>query len=1128
MASRIKGLTIEIGGNTTKLQAALKGVNTQIRSTTTSLRDVDRLLKFNPGNTELLRQKQQLLAKSIQDTNEKLKTLKETQRQMDAAGVDKNSDEYQRLRREIIETENKLKSLNMEFKNFGSVASQAIIAAGEKMQQVGQQIKAVGDSIASVGSKMTRTVTAPILGIGTAAVKTAADYEAAMSEVRAITGASDDDFQQLSDTAREWGTNSVFSASEVADAYKYMGMAGWDATQMLEGLPGVLNLAAASGEDLGTVSDIVTDGLTAFGYGAKDAAHFADVLAAAATSSNTNVSMMGESFKYAAPVAGALGYSVDDVAVALGLMANSGIKASQAGTTLRTVLQNMTNPTDSMAAAMDALGVSLDDGNGNMYSFMEIMEQLRAGFGQLKIPQEEFLSQMEQLDAAFDDGTMSEKEYTDAQAALMERAYGAEGALKAQNAAMLGGARSMSGLLAIVNASDEDFASLTESIRGSSGAAERMADTMQDNLAGELKKLKNNLKELGISFGNVMLPAIKKVVGGIQDLIKKLQNLTPKQREQVVKIAAIAAAIGPALLAVGKLTSAFGTLVTGAGKVVTGLGKLSSILMANPYAAAAIGAVALAAGIAKIVDAMTETPYEAFTAKLETVKAEMASVNEMTQQYQQLEQTRQANVAAVQAETAHSAALKTELDTLLGADRDLTDAERERANFIITSLFDSLGVEYNRNNDLIQQYQDMAGEIDTLMEKQRQKAFLVANEDMYYEAIKREGEAHTEAQTAYNAYMDAVAAAQPVFDAFTAAENELADAAERAGDTVYSFGGSPVEQAQQNLDSARIAMENAQAELDALSQQFVDAQSAADGYTATIANYEAASAAVISGSQNAEAAIQQLNQGFITAETGTATSLANQVIAANQAYEELVAAVENGYLAADDAAVQGALALVEASIAEFDKLPNDAQQSIRPLGQNLQRGIESARSNVQSAAQSVTRSGVDTMAREGQAATQSGQSTGNGYAQGLRNSESEVRSAARYLANAANQEFQATQQIKSPSRVWRKFGRFTGQGLILGLQDEKPAVERAVAGLLGTPDMSGLNTSASAFMARTPAGAGSARDTVAKINAIENTLTRLLDVCERGGNVYLDKRTIVGEIAPGISRTIGSAAWGLA
>lgn len=1124
--ARIKGLTIEIGGNTTKLQAALKGVNSQIRTTTTSLRDVDKLLKFNPGNTELLRQKQQLLSKQIQDTAEKLKTLKEAQKQMDAAGVDKTSDEYQRLQREIIETENKLKSLNQQMTNFGSVASQKIIAVGDKMQEVGNKIKAVGDSISNVGSKLTRSVTMPLVGVGTAAVKTAADYEAAMSEVRAITGASDDDFQRLSDTAREWGTNSVFSASEVADAYKYMGMAGWNAEQMLEGLPGILNLAAASGEDLGTVSDIVTDGLTAFGYGARDAAKFADVLAAAATSSNTNVSMMGESFKYAAPVAGALGYSVEDVAVALGLMANSGIKSSQAGTTLRTVLQNMVNPTDSMAAAMDALGVSLQDDEGNMYSFMEIMQQLRAGFGQLKIPQEEFLSKMEQLDAAFDDGTMSEKEYEDAQAALMERAYGAEGALKAQNAAMLGGARSMSGLLAIVNSGDEDFENLTSAIRGSSGAAESMAGTMQDNLAGELKKLKNNLKELGISFGNVMLPAIKKVVAGIQDLIKKLQNLTPKQREQVVKLAAVAAAIGPVLLGVGKLTSAFGNLVTGAAKVVSGFGKLTTVILSHPYLAAAAGAVALAVGIVKITEAMTKAPVEEFQAKLESVKQEMESVNQMTEHYKELTAARDADVAAIQAETGHNNALKSELDTLLSADRDLTDAERERADFIVTTLFESLGIEYNRNNDLIEQYQNMGGEIDTLMEKQRQKAFLAANEDLYYEAIRNQSSAQSEATAAYNAYMEAMEAAQPVYDALAAAEQDVANATEKATNGMDSYASVSLFM-MDRLNSTRKAVEDVDAELAELYDQFVEAQTAADGYSMTISNYEDASAAVISGSENAEAAIQKLNDGFIDAAHGTAESLANQVVTANEEYEKLRQAVENGYLDADDAAVQGALKLVEDSIKEFDKLPDDAKSAMRPLGESLQQGIEAARSNVNTASQSVTRSGVDTMSREGEAAKDAGLSTGNGYAQGLLNSEKAVRDAARYLANAANQEFQSTQKIASPSKVWRRFGQYTGQGLALGITDEKPAVAKAVAGLLSVPDLSGAHTSAAGLTARTAAGQTQTAVMTQKITAIERTLDRLLTVSERGGNVYLDKNTIVGELAPGISRNIGAAAWGL-
>jgi len=1117
MASRIKGITIEIGGNTTKLQKALQGVNSQITRTNTALRDVDKLLKFNPGNTELLRQKQQMLGTQIQDTKTKLQQLKAAQDSMRASGVDKNSAEFQALQREIIETENKLKSLEGEFKNFGSVASQQIIAAGNRMQEVGRNISKVGDSIASVGSKMTRNVTMPIVAIGGAAVKTAADYDAAMSEVRAITGATDEDFQRLSDTARQWGTDSVFGAEEVAGAYKYMGMAGWDAQQMLDGLPGVLNLAAASGEDLAMVSDIVTDGLTAFGYGAEDAARFADVLAAAATNSNTNVAMMGEAFKFAAPIAGSLGYSIEDVAVAMGLMANAGIKSSMAGTTLRTILQNMTNPTETQAHAMELLGVSLEDGEGNMLSFREVMDQLRTGFGELKIPQEELTRQMTELDAAFDDGTLSEEQYAAAQDELMRRAYGAEGALKAQAAAQLGGARSMSGLLAIINAAPADYEKLTNAINNSKGAAEGMADVMQDNLKGELKKLKNNLKEVGIQFGTTMMPSIRKVVDQIKDLVKWLQNLSPKQREQVVRIAAIAAATGPILVAGGKVISMFGKLVTGAGKVVTGFGKLTTVMIAHPYAAAAVGAVALAAGITKIVDAMTETPYEAFSAKMATIREEMASVNEMTAQYQQLDATRRQNIEAVAAEMQHSQSLKAELDGLLASDRELTAAEQERANFIVSTLMESLGIEYDKNGNLIEQYQNMAGEIDALMEKQRQKAFLAANEEMYFEAIKREEQAHREAREAYNAYMEAMTSLQPLMDAQTAAQNALADAQDRYAGTADSTG-TLFQTQEMALSDATMAYESARAEVEALYQEFVAADSAASGYTATIANYQAAAAAIQSGSDGAAQAVERLNQNFITASTGTATALANQVTEANAIYEELRLSVENGYLEAEDAAVQGALKLVEDSLAEFDKLPEEAKAAVDPLGTSLQQGIEAARGNVQTASQTITRAGVDTMAQEGRAAQGSGENTGRAYAQGIASKEGEVRAAARQLANAANQEMKAVQMIKSPSRRWVGYGEDTGEGYVIGMLNKVKAAQAAANKLAVAPDISAVNTSAAPFASQRRA---QTVQTETRFNTVLSLLSDLVQIVAEGGDVYIDRDVLVGEVAPGINRNLG-------
>ena len=326
--NRIRGITVEIGGDTTKLQTALKGVNTEIRNTQSQLRDVEKLLKLDPGNTELIAQKHRLLAQAVSETREKLETLKTAQRQADEAlrNGTISQDQYDALQREIIETEQRLRSLE-EQANQSATALQKIGATGEKLQTV-------GNNISSVGQKLL-PVTGVVTGLGTAAVKTAADFDSAMSRVAAVSGATGSDFDSLRDKAREMGAKTKFSATEAADAMNYMAMAGWKTEDMLSGIEGVMYLAAASGEDLATTSDIVTDALTAFGLTAGDSGHFADVLAAASSNANTNVSMMGETFKYCAPVAGALGFSVEDTVEAIGLMGNAGIKASQAGTSMR-------------------------------------------------------------------------------------------------------------------------------------------------------------------------------------------------------------------------------------------------------------------------------------------------------------------------------------------------------------------------------------------------------------------------------------------------------------------------------------------------------------------------------------------------------------------------------------------------------------------------------------------------------------------------------------------------------------------------------------------------------------------------------------------------------------------------
>ena len=605
-AGRIKGITIEIGGNTTKLVTALSKVDNALSKTQTNLRDINKALKFDPGNAELLKDKQNELARAISETKEKLDAEKEAYAEL--AKQDKtpeNIEKMRQLKTQIDLDTVALKELEAQAQQASSVLGSQMQVAGKKIEEVGEKIKGVGDKLSSIGSDLTMKVTAPIVGGFAAAVKTTGDFDAAMSKVQAVSGATASDVALLRDKAKEMGETTKFSASESAEALNYMAMAGWKTEDMLSGIEGVMNLAAASGEDLATTSDIVTDALTAFGYSAEDSGHFADILAAAASNANTNVSMMGESFKYAAPVAGALGYSAEDVAVALGLMANSGIKADQAGTSLRNMFNRMAKPTKESAEAMERLGIELYDDQGKMYSFRQIMDQLRGSMQQINMPLEKYNEELDSLDAALEDGTLSQKKYDAALEELNLQAFGAEGAEKARAAAMLGGTRAMSGLLAISNATEADYEKLTSAIDNSSqsfakladgsvvplsealqsgqeiieqysGSAEAMANTMLDNLPGQITLLKSQLEGLAISFGELLMPTVRKVVGVVQEFVDKLNSMDDAQREQIIKIAAVVAAIGPALLIIGKIVSGVGSIVAVVGKLTGLVGKVIS------------------------------------------------------------------------------------------------------------------------------------------------------------------------------------------------------------------------------------------------------------------------------------------------------------------------------------------------------------------------------------------------------------------------------------------------------------------------------------------------------------------------------------------------------------------------
>ena len=463
----------------------------------------------------------------------------------------------------------------------------------------------------AVGNAMTK-VAGKVGEIGTAAIKVGMTFEAEMSKVSAISGATGDELSSLTDKAKEMGAKTKFSATESAQAMEYMAMAGWKTEDMLNGIEGIMNLAAASGENLATTSDIVTDALTAFGLSAQDSTHFADVLAAASSNANTNVSMMGETFKYVAPVAGALGFSVEDCGVAIGLMANSGIKAGQAGTSLRQMLSRLTKPTKEVQTAMNTLGLSLTDSVGNVKSLDTVMSDLRSGFSGL-----------------------SKAEQT-------------------QIATSLAGQEAMSGLLAIVNASDEDFNKLKDSIYNADGAAAEMAATMQDNLAGQITILKSGLEGLGISIyesvevplknlasvgvkaisdlneayasggfvgfineiGN-KVPMLKSFTDAIAGFAEKTKGMSTDELMNLGKLTGVLVGAVPAFSLIGKSAGTFSDILGGLGDVtggaITAIGKFPDGLKNAKIAITGFG------GSLKNLGSSIVGPFQVLTPKLNSV-----------------------------------------------------------------------------------------------------------------------------------------------------------------------------------------------------------------------------------------------------------------------------------------------------------------------------------------------------------------------------------------------------------------------------------------------------------------------------------------------------------------------------
>ena len=552
MAGRISGITIEIDGNTTKLSQALQGVNKDIKTTQTNLKDINRLLKFDGGNVTLLKQKQEQLNTAITKVKERLKQEQEALRQL------RNGDQtpevkaqMEALERQIEADNQELKRLTDQMKKFGSVAGQQMKAAGQKMKEFGDKMKAVGQSITSVGKDLTMKVTMPLALFGASAVKSFAEVDKIMTLTNATMGNTEAEAKLLSDAMKDAAANSTFGMTDAATATLNFARAGLTAEEAAAALAPAMNLAAGEGGNLDTVSAGLVATINSFQDTFDNASKYADVFANACNNTALDVDSLSEAMSVAAPVFNAAGYSVNDAALYMGVMANAGIKADKAANSLKTGISRLVSPTKEAKTWMDKLGFSITDENGQMKDSVTVQKELHDAFGQL--------SESEQIAAA----------------------------------SAIFGKNQMSPWLALINTAPEEVDALSTALE-QEGTASDMAAQMMSGFGGSLEKLKSSIDVAKVSFGEALAPTIQMVSDKIQQLVDWFNSLDSTQQQTIAKIALVVAAVGPVLVIIGSVISAIGTIISVGGTLLSVLGTVVATI-GGPLTIAIAAAIALAA-----------------------------------------------------------------------------------------------------------------------------------------------------------------------------------------------------------------------------------------------------------------------------------------------------------------------------------------------------------------------------------------------------------------------------------------------------------------------------------------------------------------------------------------------------
>ena len=574
-SGRIKGITIELNGDSTGLTKALSSVDNALKNTQNNLRDINKALKLDPGNVDLLKDKQQELSREIEKTKEKLEMERKAMEQMrNAPGFDESSQKAKNLQTQIDLDTAALKELEKESKEFGSVFKQQMVAAGEKMRELGTKIEAVGQKVKNIGMGLSAAVTLPLVAAGTAAVNKFAEVDKTMQLVNSTMGNTTEEAKKISDAMKSAAANSTFGMNDAATAALNFARAGLTAEQAAATLAPAMNLAAGEGGTLDTVSAGLVATINGFKGSFDEAANYADIFANACNNSALDVNSLSEAMSIAAPIFSSAGYSVKDAALYMGVMANAGIDANTAANSLKTGLARLVTPAKDAQEWISKLGINVKNTDGSMKDSVTIQKQLYQAFH-----------------------TLSESEQIAAASAIF-------------------GKNQMANWLALINTAPEDVAKLSEAL-GVEGTTAKMAEDMMSGFGGSLEKLKSSIDVAATSLGEALAPTISKIADKIQKAVDWFNSLSDAQRQFIAKIGLFVAAIGPVLVIIGTLISSVGQIVkvigtlmpllSGASGITAVVAKLGTVLTTSVLPAiAAVGPqlLAIIAVIALVVAAI--------------------------------------------------------------------------------------------------------------------------------------------------------------------------------------------------------------------------------------------------------------------------------------------------------------------------------------------------------------------------------------------------------------------------------------------------------------------------------------------------------------------------------------------